>query len=76
MDYEINSPFDPNVAPVRQSNPARKSPSRPKPVGMEDETAEKGEIALVYLGAFNLGAITEEELPVRPAGPRSGYHPD
>lgn len=64
MDHmNTNSPFDPNVAPVRQSNLCLEIALPTKPVGMEDETGEKGEIALCTLGAFNLGAITEEELP-------------
>lgn len=50
-----HSPFDPAVAPVRQSNLCLEIALPTKPLNnVEDET---GEIALCTLSAFNLGAI-------------------
>ncbi|CAK9885428.1 MAG: Ribonucleoside-diphosphate reductase 1 subunit alpha [Candidatus Erwinia impunctatus] len=51
-----HSPFDPTVAPVRQSNLCLEIalPTRP----MMDVNDEDGEIALCTLSAFNLGAIS------------------
>ena len=61
-----HSPFDPVVAPVRQSNLCLEIALPTKP--LEDVNDENGEIALCTLSAFNLGAIkslTElEELAV------------
>ncbi|WP_308562271.1 class 1a ribonucleoside-diphosphate reductase subunit alpha [uncultured Klebsiella sp.] len=50
-----HSPFDPAVAPVRQSNLCLEValPTRP----LEDVNDENGEIALCTLSAFNLGVI-------------------
>ena len=50
-----HSPFDPQIAPVRQSNlcPEIALPTKP----LEDVNDENGEIALCTLSAFNLGAI-------------------
>ncbi|HGJ5876377.1 MAG TPA: class 1a ribonucleoside-diphosphate reductase subunit alpha [Arsenophonus sp.] len=61
-----HSPFDPKVAPIRQSNLCLEIvlPTRP----LNDIKDENGEIALCTLSAFNLGAITSldelEELAV------------
>ncbi|HGJ5891603.1 MAG TPA: class 1a ribonucleoside-diphosphate reductase subunit alpha [Arsenophonus apicola] len=61
-----HSPFDPNVAPIRQSNLCLEIalPTRP----LNDINDEKGEIALCTLSAFNLGAISSldelEELAI------------
>ncbi|RSD31469.1 class 1a ribonucleoside-diphosphate reductase subunit alpha [Vibrio pectenicida] len=50
-----HSPFDPKVAPVRQSNLCLEIALPTKPLtNVEDES---GEIALCTLSAFNLGAI-------------------
>ena len=50
-----HSPFDPKVAPVRQSNLCLEIalPTRP----LNDINDENGEIALCTLSAFNLGAL-------------------
>ncbi len=50
-----HSPFDPKIAPVRQSNLCLEIalPTHP----LEDINDEQGEIALCTLSAFNLGAI-------------------
>ncbi len=50
-----HSPFDPAVAPVRQSNLCLEIalPTRP----LSDINDEEGEIALCTLSAFNLGAV-------------------
>lgn len=50
-----HSPFDPSVAPVRQSNLCLEIALPTKP--LDDINDEKGEIALCTLSAFNLGAI-------------------
>ncbi|MGY0161818.1 class 1a ribonucleoside-diphosphate reductase subunit alpha [Edwardsiella tarda] len=50
-----HSPFDPQVAPVRQSNLCLEVALPTKP--LEDVNDESGEIALCTLSAFNLGAI-------------------
>lgn len=50
-----HSPFDPTVAPVRQSNLCLEIALPTKP--LDDINDEKGEIALCTLSAFNLGAI-------------------
>ncbi len=51
-----HSPFDPAVAPVRQSNLCLEIALPTKP--LEDINDENGEIALCTLSAFNLGAIS------------------
>ncbi len=50
-----HSPFDPLVAPVRQSNLCLEIALPTKP--LDDINDENGEIALCTLSAFNLGAI-------------------
>ena len=50
-----HSPFDPTVAPVRQSNLCLEIALPPKP--LNDINDENGEIALCTLSAFNLGAL-------------------
>lgn len=50
-----HSPFDPSVAPVRQSNLCLEIALPTKP--LNDINDENGEIALCTLSAFNLGAI-------------------
>lgn len=50
-----HSPFDPAVAPVRQSNLCLEIALPTKP--LKDLNDENGEIALCTLSAFNLGAI-------------------
>lgn len=50
-----HSPFDPKVAPVRQSNLCLEIALPTKP--LNDINDEEGEIALCTLSAFNLGAI-------------------
>ena len=50
-----HSPFDPQIAPVRQSNLCSEIALPTKP--LEDVNDENGEIALCTLSAFNLGAI-------------------
>ena len=61
-----HSPFDPAIAPVRQSNLCLEIALPTKP--MNDINDEDGEIALCTLSAFNLGAIKSldelEELAV------------
>jgi ribonucleoside-diphosphate reductase alpha chain len=61
-----HSPFDPVVAPVRQSNLCLEIALPTKP--LDDVNDENGEIALCTLSAFNLGAISDlnelEELAV------------
>ncbi|MDU1426928.1 MAG: class 1a ribonucleoside-diphosphate reductase subunit alpha, partial [Klebsiella michiganensis] len=61
-----HSPFDPVVAPVRQSNLCLEIALPTKP--LEDVNDENGEIALCTLSAFNLGVIDSldelEELAV------------
>ncbi|MEE6802192.1 class 1a ribonucleoside-diphosphate reductase subunit alpha, partial [Escherichia coli O8:H10] len=61
-----HSPFDPAVAPVRQSNLCLEIALPTKP--LMDVNDENGEIALCTLSAFNLGAINSldelEELAV------------
>ncbi|WP_341503758.1 class 1a ribonucleoside-diphosphate reductase subunit alpha [Gallaecimonas sp. GXIMD4217] len=52
-----HSPFDPEVAPVRQSNLCLEIALPTKP--LEDINDESGEIALCTLSAFNLGAISD-----------------
>ncbi|MFQ1904784.1 class 1a ribonucleoside-diphosphate reductase subunit alpha [Aeromonas veronii] len=54
-----HSPFDPNVAPVRQSNLCLEIALPTKPLNNIDD--ESGEIALCTLSAFNLGAIEKLE---------------
>lgn len=51
-----HSPFDPSVAPVRQSNLCLEIALPTKP--LQNINDENGEIALCTLSAFNLGAIT------------------
>jgi ribonucleoside-diphosphate reductase alpha chain len=50
-----HSPFDPKVAPVRQSNLCLEIALPTKPLSHVND--EEGEIALCTLSAFNLGAI-------------------
>ena len=50
-----HSPFDPSVAPIRQSNLCLEIALPTKPLNNVDD--ENGEIALCTLSAFNLGAI-------------------
>jgi ribonucleoside-diphosphate reductase alpha chain len=50
-----HSPFEPSVAPIRQSNLCLEIALPTKP--MEDVNDADGEIALCTLSAFNLGAI-------------------
>lgn len=50
-----HSPFDPNVAPIRQSNLCLEVALPTKPLAHIHD--ENGEIALCTLSAFNLGAI-------------------
>lgn len=50
-----HSPFDPMVAPVRQSNLCLEIALPTKP--LDDVNGDSGEIALCTLSAFNLGAI-------------------
>ncbi|MEX3020028.1 class 1a ribonucleoside-diphosphate reductase subunit alpha [Kluyvera sp. STS39-E] len=61
-----HSPFDPTIAPVRQSNLCLEIALPTKP--LDDVNDENGEIALCTLSAFNLGAIDSlddlEELAV------------
>lgn len=52
-----HSPFDPAVAPVRQSNLCLEIALPTKP--LQDINDSNGEIALCTLAAFNLGAINE-----------------
>src|SRR5699024_9935670 len=52
-----HSPFDPSVAPVRQSNLCLEIALPTKP--LNDINDENGEIALCTLSAFNLGAISD-----------------
>ncbi|MGR1223312.1 class 1a ribonucleoside-diphosphate reductase subunit alpha [Aeromonas veronii] len=54
-----HSPFDPGVAPVRQSNLCLEIALPTKPLNNIDD--ESGEIALCTLSAFNLGAIEKLE---------------
>ncbi|ENP0422504.1 class 1a ribonucleoside-diphosphate reductase subunit alpha [Edwardsiella piscicida] len=54
-----HSPFDPQVAPVRQSNLCLEIALPTKP--LEDVNDETGEIALCTLSAFNLGAIDSQD---------------
>ncbi|WP_421294362.1 class 1a ribonucleoside-diphosphate reductase subunit alpha [Aeromonas veronii] len=54
-----HSPFDPIVAPVRQSNLCLEIALPTKPLNNIDD--ESGEIALCTLSAFNLGAIEKLE---------------
>ncbi|MDF2177662.1 ribonucleoside-diphosphate reductase subunit alpha [Aliiglaciecola sp. CAU 1673] len=54
-----HSPFDPAVAPVRQSNLCLEIALPTKP--LEHVNDENGEIALCTLSAFNLGAIEKLE---------------
>ncbi|MCS0313563.1 ribonucleoside-diphosphate reductase subunit alpha [Vibrio diabolicus] len=52
-----HSPFDPSVAPVRQSNLCLEIALPTKP--LNNVESEDGEIALCTLSAFNLGAISD-----------------
>ncbi|ADN76149.1 ribonucleoside-diphosphate reductase class Ia alpha subunit [Ferrimonas balearica DSM 9799] len=52
-----HSPFDPRVAPVKQSNLCLEIALPTKPLSHPDD--ENGEIALCTLSAFNLGAIEQ-----------------
>ncbi|AEE23466.1 ribonucleoside-diphosphate reductase, alpha subunit [Glaciecola sp. 4H-3-7+YE-5] len=54
-----HSPFDPKVAPIRQSNLCLEIALPTKP--LEHVNDENGEIALCTLSAFNLGAIESVE---------------
>ncbi|WP_044105143.1 class 1a ribonucleoside-diphosphate reductase subunit alpha [secondary endosymbiont of Heteropsylla cubana] len=54
-----HSPFDPLVAPIRQSNLCLEIALPTKP--LEDVNDDNGEIALCTLSAFNLGAIDSLE---------------
>ncbi len=54
-----HSPFDPKVAPIRQSNLCLEIALPTKP--LEHVNDENGEIALCTLSAFNLGAIESLE---------------
>lgn len=51
-----HSPFDPKVAPVKQSNLCLEIALPTKP--LKDVNDEEGEIALCTLSAFNLGALS------------------
>jgi len=50
-----HSPFDPSIAPIRQSNLCLEIALPTKPLSNVDD--DQGEIALCTLSAFNLGAI-------------------
>ena len=52
-----HSPFDPRVAPVRQSNLCLEIALPTKP--LDNISDENGEIALCTLSAFNLGALND-----------------
>ncbi|WP_416190376.1 class 1a ribonucleoside-diphosphate reductase subunit alpha [Neisseria sp. CCUG17229] len=52
-----HSPFDPSVAPVRQSNLCLEIALPTKP--LDNISDENGEIALCTLSAFNLGALND-----------------
>ena len=52
-----HSPFDPEVAPVKQSNLCLEIALPTKP--LQNVNEENGEIALCTLSAFNLGAIND-----------------
>ncbi|RPD89723.1 ribonucleoside-diphosphate reductase subunit alpha [Neisseria weixii] len=52
-----HSPFDPSVAPVRQSNLCLEIALPTKP--LDNIHGENGEIALCTLSAFNLGALND-----------------
>eukprot|EP00487_Bulimina_marginata_P005650 TRINITY_DN238_c0_g1_i6.p1 TRINITY_DN238_c0_g1~~TRINITY_DN238_c0_g1_i6.p1 ORF type:complete len:111 (+),score=26.49 TRINITY_DN238_c0_g1_i6:28-360(+) len=52
-----HSPFDSEVAPVRQSNLCLEITLPTKPLSNVED--DEGEIALCTLSAFNLGAINE-----------------
>ena len=52
-----HSPFDPQVAPIRQSNLCLEIALPTKP--LDNINDEKGEIALCTLSAFNLGEIND-----------------
>jgi ribonucleotide reductase alpha subunit len=67
-----HSPFDPSVAPVRQSNLCLEIALPTKP--LEDVNDENGEIALCTLSAFNLGAIEKPGRAGR-AGGSGGTRP-
>ncbi|MBT1445500.1 ribonucleoside-diphosphate reductase subunit alpha [Shewanella sp. JM162201] len=54
-----HSPFDPSVAPIRQSNLCLEIALPTKPLESVDDTS--GEIALCTLSALNLGAIANLE---------------
>lgn len=54
-----HSPFDPQVAPVRQSNLCLEIALPTKP--LEHVNDEKGEVALCTLSAFNLGEINDPD---------------
>jgi len=54
-----HSPFDPSVAPVRQSNLCLEIALPTKP--LQHINDEEGEIALCTLSAFNLGALSSLE---------------
>lgn len=54
-----HSPFDPQIAPVRQSNLCLEIALPTKP--LDDVNDENGEIALCTLSAFNLGTINKLE---------------
>ncbi|MCC2604151.1 class 1a ribonucleoside-diphosphate reductase subunit alpha [Planctobacterium marinum] len=54
-----HSPFDPKVAPVKQSNLCLEIALPTKPLAHVND--EEGEIALCTLSAFNLGAIKSPE---------------
>lgn len=54
-----HSPFDPKVAPVKQSNLCLEIALPTKPLAHVND--EEGEIALCTLSAFNLGAIESPE---------------
>tara|TARA_R110000851_G_scaffold187318_1_gene337085 strand:- start:1003 stop:3246 length:2244 start_codon:yes stop_codon:yes gene_type:complete len=56
-----NSPFNPLLAAIRQSNLCLEIALPTKP--LDNINDEKGEIALCTLSAFNLGVIEIEELP-------------
>ncbi|UDG80916.1 Ribonucleoside-diphosphate reductase 1 subunit alpha [Candidatus Hartigia pinicola] len=55
-----HSPFDPRIAPIRQSNLCLEIALPTKPLNNIND--ENGEIALCTLSAFNLGTITIETL--------------
>lgn len=56
-----NSPFDPRVAPVKQSNLCMEIALPTHPITRMDDPNDPGEIALCTLSAINLGEIEDYE---------------